>query len=179
MKVQPSFVVVISSLALGFSSTSFANGSLSPWWQPNVITGLPPAIYPSLFVSGFYAPGFGSIYGFPTYLYRPSYLCRSSGYSSHWQYGHVYNGTCYVGFNGIEENTHSFSYLAGGSHLYWGRSWSMFASSGTRRFEQVCRAEVGGSVVTGTLEDQNCVVAFEGAQVISPEFEVLLEDRGE
>lgn len=161
-----------------------------PFWTPNVITGLPPALYPA----GWYLPGFGAHYGIVALSPGYSYLCRTYSpfpVASGWFYGHVYAGTCYFPWSGAEYSVRGFEILGGARNYSWyprssreasnaSHVEAVASSNGAQESDQglssVCRAEVNYGKITGQLRDGNCHVAFEGVEIIRSEYEVLRRD---
>lgn len=147
-----------------------------PWWTPNVVTVLPPALYPA----GWYGAGFGAYYGAPAVGPGVLSLCRvGAGFpgAPPYLYGHVYGGVCHYPWGGHEHSTRGFDYLAGGFAYGWIRTdsdaWSRSAREDASGLSEVCRAAVNHGAVTGRVVDGNCHVAFEGVEIIRSEFEIL------
>jgi hypothetical protein len=179
---KPHMTLAFSSAAVVATVASVAPSDASafpyqdPWWTPNVVTGLPPVLYPA----GWYGAGFGAFYGAPAVRPGIIYLCRASGfYGSPWMlhFGHVYGGACHYPWAGRGYSTGAFDYLAGGFAFGWYRSgyheWSAPAQEDALGLSQVCRAEVNAGAVTGQIVDGNCHVAFEGVEVIRSDYEIL------
>ncbi len=183
-------IAAVAFLAAPKARAQFINHS-DPFWTPNVITGLPPALFPA----GWHLPGFGAYYGLVALSPGRSYLCRTnSPYSSTsgWSYGHVYADHCYFAWGGVEHSATGFEMLAGAKSYSWHTrdSYEAFAHSAPTTTEdaqmaeeadhgisRVCRAEVNQGNITGQLREGNCHIAFEGLEIIRPEYEVLRRER--
>jgi hypothetical protein len=169
-------ILVVSTLASGALAQTISY--VDPFWAPNVITGLPPALYPA----GYYFPGFGAYYGRLAYSPGYSYLCRS--YAPYpgifgWRYGHVYSGACHFPYGGQEYSVFGFDYLTGARAYSWHARGALEGATheAADGLVGVCRAEVNYGKVTGELRDGNCHVAFEGLEIIRSDFDVLTRDE--
>ena len=130
--------------------------------------------FPSFSHHSYFVPVGSYYYGG---LYRHSYLCRSS-YLGGFHFGWTIGNGCHFGYFGNYFFRPSFHIYHGLHHFYWtvpefGGLYSYVNRDLPDGLGTVCRSSLNGNVITGHIEGTNCHIAYDGIEVILPEFEVL------